>query len=843
MSAEDPNTLYPNHDNLAFRSYQHIHVSESTDSKGLFPILGYNSDIGYIKFFAGEETDFHYPISGEDVNWFNIDDLNKSGLVLDGAFFGDTPSRADRIFVKNDNYHFESVNGDYITDEEDWVKNGTWLCAWLSGSYLDDNPPKWMDRWYDPSRVDHTGAINAVSDSPYVYDTPSKIKLSPGLYCSYRRIGDKDIEEINSRINQNSVLRFGIDDWTKVLDNDRFLVSNITTENFRNPKIGDFSIYVNESCSFNGVDQYVYRKYDEDEMLVSGDEFAVSTWIKTDDFLNRPIGSFIGCGYRSGWECGVENYATTRLIVFAEDAAAENYNGRVYIKNSDDELISHKDFGDKVRIYSTIIDAEDNIWLGVVIDNKVRLLKCDISLTVFENIEVCSKPTNFAGIDMWNSPKLYDRMYVRVTTNSADDFYTIDIVNNEKLSSRPSVDKVYDGSYLLYIEIDGGYYVVNGKRCFLWSRPDENGSGIVAQVDSGLIPADDMNLVLDTTCDWNNVYWALIRRRDNDTDIPEGKSAIVSYKFDQEKKVYVRDRIVLINEVSTDSFIRMSCRIVNGLIRDCFYVIDDARHIYYLIDEKTGVEIKEFRLTDYNGFYKVVRTITNYERLRTSCIKDRLYFKLYTYTLVNNDPDHKKRYVELVKYDDSKTMLGDNRYHHVCVVKDDAGVGIVLDCKRVANLDPVSRGKIYYLNVGGGISIGVKCGYASNFNEEHNINNVFSRVILDDIRLFEKALSGDDIRYVYLSRFHLLDFCWYFNSYNRYLLEEIEHFNRFKMPGSKSAHFEIHLKGYTNDGDKPVDESVKKEIEQAIMGAINMLTPAYTDIFRIVWDGKVGGEE
>lgn len=849
MSMEDSNSLYPNHEKLSFRSYQHIHVNESTDSKGVFPILGYTSDVGYIFFPPDEETMFHYPISGEDVNWFETGDLNRSGLVLDGAFWGDVPKRADKIYAKNDNYHFESVNGDYIPkQEDDWVKNGVWLCAWLSGSCCDDNPPVWIDRWYDPRNIMMEDAINAPSDSPFVKDVKSSIKLSPGLYCKYNRIGDKKIKNINDEINTDKMLLLGVDDWTAVLSGDEFVYSDITVDNFRNPDIGDISVFVNEACSFNGDGQFVYRKCSEEERLYDANNFSISTWVKFDDLSRYPVGGFIGSGFRSGWEIGLHNKPMMNIVLFVERWTDDpDYRGRVYVKNCKDELISHKNFSDGndgIKIFGAVYDVNGYIW--VVYEKKdeqnddLIVSKCDITLVEMEKLVVC-RGSDVVDATIWNSYGQYNKCIVRVEHTNLTEYYEVDkvVLSSTSVAGSKIINPITSAE--VGVKVNGnGFYGLDGRQCFLWSgRFDSEDNDKICYIGDGTwIPQEDLGRVIDITCDWNNTYWALLKCDGDDCGFPSDKNAIVSYTFNNESKTYVRDRTILINGVSDMARLRMSIVQRNGEYDDVFYVVDQKTGVYFIIDEESGHEIKEFRLSDYGGFSSFDMTITSYEWQRTCCTKDKLYFKAYV-DCVEGDQIKEKRMV-LLAYD-AKDILSDGRYHHVAVLNDGSGPMIVIDCKPVDAQhyldveDSDTQWMFYYTNKNG-LMIGAKCGTVLDLGFEFNLTDVFSRAVIDDVRLFKKPLTVDDVRYIYMAKYHLIGFYWYFTSYNRYMLEEIEHFTRFKMPGSKSGHFEIHIKGFKEAPDKSVDDSVKKEIEDAIHGAIKMLTPAYTDIFRIVWD-------
>lgn len=849
MSMEDPNTLYPNHEKLSFRSYQHIHVDESTDSKGVFPILGYNSDVGYIQFPADEETWFHYPISGDDVERFEIGDLNNTGLVFDGAFWGDRPSRADRFYVKNDDYHFESVNGDYKTEEKDWVKNGVWLCAWLSGTCVDDNPPQWVDRWYDPSRTTAAAALLATTNNNAVYDVPSRIRVSAGLYCKYSRIGDVKIEEINANINETRGAKLVIDDWTEVLRDGPYISEGITVDNFRNPDMGDTSVYVDEACSFNGNGQYVFRKYDKDEVLTDFSNFSISTWLKVGDTKNHLIGPFLGCGCKDGWELGVHNKPFLNLSVYAETGSE---TGRVYVKNAKDELISHKEFGTSgqgVKIFSAISDIDGYIWILCEMRNRsdetkydLVLLKCDTALVIMDRLTLVDGgliATRDAVV--WDCVTEYGKCIVQFIRDTSTIYKLVDKIQMKDITTsqplNPKVETVSSGNqkFALKITVNGksGYYDVNTSKGFVWSGghgPDEDdGEFYTLDNSKKRIPDEDVGRVIAVACDWDNTYWALLRP-DDTCGFPVDKSAVVSYKYDEVSGKYIRDRVIVISRVSDLSRLRMNIFMKNGVFLTAFLILDKNSNVCYLVDRDSGHEIKEFRLGEYGITLSFDDRVTNYDWQRTCCTKDKLYFRVH----VCNPQDATKREVRTYAYDIGDKLL-DGKYHHISVIKDGSKVHIVFDCKMVSSTsveNVINDWNIWYVD-NNGLYIG-----ASRLPSvtKYNLPDIYSDVVVDDIRLFDGALSVDDVRYIFFAKYHLCGFYWYYNAYNRYMLEEIEHFNRFKMPGSKSAHFEIHIKGFNGTDGASVDDSVKQEIEASINGAIKMLTPSYTDIFRIVWD-------
>ena len=86
-----------------------------------------------------------------------------------------------------------------------------------------------------------------------------------------------------------------------------------------------------------------------------------------------------------------------------------------------------------------------------------------------------------------------------------------------------------------------------------------------------------------------------------------------------------------------------------------------------------------------------------------------------------------------------------------------------------------------------------------------------------------------------MTKFACVDLIWHFQTDQKNFVENVERFYKFKMPGSKSAHYELHLKGYKN-ADGTVNERIKTVLESLVKKSLKKLTPAYTSLIKIVWD-------
>jgi hypothetical protein len=202
---------FPGNSNIEYKEYDKIFTSIRQIKGDENISLGYNTYNNSIDFPKGNLTYFHLPQSLYPYKSISIED---SGLKKSGAIGGDTPLYTDKLFkYKEDGDKFSLAT--YSTSAE---KDGTWLCTWLK--YMSGGSYKWVDRYYDASKLSVTQALNTVNASTRtdatlnalssnlantpIVDKPSSMLLEPGsLYAYYRA----DSNNINNYINSLSTLR------------------------------------------------------------------------------------------------------------------------------------------------------------------------------------------------------------------------------------------------------------------------------------------------------------------------------------------------------------------------------------------------------------------------------------------------------------------------------------------------------------------------------------------------------------------------------------------------------------------------------------------------------------
>lgn len=816
---DDINDLLPNDDSLVFRKYQHIHVDESTDTIGAFPILGYNSDIYEMLFKAGETTFFHYPsieLGNEETSgkWYEINNLNETSLVYDGAFFGDAPYRADRIYKKNADYSLESINGQSLPK---WSQNGVWLCSWLSGGFASGSPPpKWVDRWY-VSGCDTSDLLYMVSGDN-ICDVESNIRITPGVYCQYYHMGNNDISKINDEMSVNNNLLYKFEDWISASGLDSVYYNNLSGDNFRNVSVNDESILDDNACLFNGINQYIEISYDESKTIKNVNDFTISTWIKTVDIENSPLNGIVDCGYRSGWRLGACNYAFTNFMVFAQSKNPqlendEDYTGKVCVRTNDGVIVSQHSFGENFDIIDICCDIDDYIWLlgndKTSESTGLYLYKIDVECYIYNKIKITD---NIIKEDVF----LYDSL----NENELDEIIYVIYKNGEqyKLTSISKQfctiigDNPEFGVEDTYFIIGNDYYIKDDKNTFI------NNENVVVKSDKlASIISDNVNEVKQCNCTWEGNLWCLFSNR------------ISCYKYDNILDRYVVDKSIKFDFTSSNISFTFAHQVIDGKIIEEIYIINNDLGVIVIYDLKTGREINQFKMSEW-GISSVIKRFNNFDWFRRSVIRDKIYFRV----LVGDDNYNSTNSKMCWLFYPIKPTISDNNYHHISVIGNSDGVHMIVDNTKVATQTIEEKqnkpiDKIFYLYKMNTI-IGGCAGIIGPLGLNNYASHSFSNIILDDLRIYNKALSINDNYYVYLNKFDCQDLLWHMSAENRYLLEEIERTFRFKMPGAKSHYYEVHIKGYN------ANDSVKVQIETAIKNSLKMITPSYTELFKIIWD-------
>lgn len=196
------------------KQYNKLHTGLNTTDGNDKIYLSYKGfEISKI-FKKDKDTYFHFPASATNVA------LSASTLVKAGALGGASPWRSDRLFVKKANYRNYSNWGNF-----NGTQNGVFFCSWLSASPLSGVESVWMDRYFNPARVNLTNALTSTAfltaGNNYpnlIWDTPSTQVFNNECLYAYHRIGPDDNQLVVDTLSTNLTQYYK--NWTNPLINE-----------------------------------------------------------------------------------------------------------------------------------------------------------------------------------------------------------------------------------------------------------------------------------------------------------------------------------------------------------------------------------------------------------------------------------------------------------------------------------------------------------------------------------------------------------------------------------------------------------------------------------------------
>ena len=104
---------------------------------------------------------------------------------------------------------------------------------------------------------------------------------------------------------------------------------------------------------------------------------------------------------------------------------------------------------------------------------------------------------------------------------------------------------------------------------------------------------------------------------------------------------------------------------------------------------------------------------------------------------------------------------------------------------------------------------------------------------IKDFRLYSYALDSYSLRLILNTHLPFYDIDWNIATGSQNYLEDIQRFFKNKLPGSKSAYYNITLTGLSI-----TDPDLRRTVEAAIRNSVQKVAPAYTNLYRILWDGE-----
>ena len=826
---------------VKLRNYTNIYVANNTDDPvGDTIKLGYVSSIDDIRMAADQYTFFHFPLSATSGSNF-YDHIKNTSLINDGATYGLCPYKSDRIYKLKSEYQDTTPYG---LAQPKALNNGKWLCTWLSGNVLDpDANPKWVDRWFDPGNVTEDEALR-ISGGASVYDIDSQMSLDYGAYYKYFRVGNKTVDEIDDSVSLGgSRLPLRINDWKAASASEIYTYLNVGPNTLFNDRVSNDFNDDDYAISFNGKNQAATVFLEEKTGFRTDSKYTIAFWAKVPDWGNATSYAFVDNMHFGGWRFGVINHAMDPyLFLHGNDSSTEILDGTVCVVNANGELLSTKAFWktdpDMHHVRDTLYDIDGYFFVLLTNDAGTASMICKLDSAGNRLAEVKLN----AGLDYLDLSNEGHGFVLYAYRATEDDVvvYKIDrytmratLLHDTGKTVLFDCDEISKGNFLSnyqvtnfynigVLKIYDDYFVYDKTVGWISDNGDktEDGEWLDRKQNLKFHRFVEKGLI-SVICDYNNDAWGL------ESDKIVKYSVIhANYQKVQEFPVRFGDGDGVLDMIEVNQ---------NGTNRDLLVVVnyDKKAIVFYDTD---GSYVNSVDVAKYFVHPGDIRRITSYEWFRRN--------KKFTKCVFFDIMDSVTHRIIPVEAD----SLSNNDWHHFAAVVDgDAAKGkyqanFYIDCRLVgsAELTAATKSKKIstYYKYDSGIVLGGMVGKSGPIFSEMNVTGGAMSCSVDDFRVYNCPMKQEDLYYMMLTKYSCVDLIWHFKSQERNFVEEIEKFYKFKAPGSKSAHYVLHVKGYefprtATEEDK---SQIKALLEAQMREAFKRIAPAYTDLLKIVWE-------
>lgn len=781
--------------------------------------LGYQAETKEYNFISDKENLFYYPST------CNREPLSSVGLIEDGAIAGEIPFTSDRISIYRTNYE-EKIPG--LPQPESIKKyDNTWLCSWLYGTNL--GKKEWVDRYYNAAYYTVDQALTAKTlvynestfkNLPYTFDVPSSIILEPGVLYKYDRCGQNNSSEFIRHLDGN----INDDKGAKVLSITKWLSSPLPDDSeYKNNGLVFYNSEENFKENYwimNGTNHAVFPSKSS---LLQKSKLTVSMWLNVADWQNIYGDQIFGNYYESGF--GLINEGALNIPLFtltnAGSSVAYNINYK-FTKLSEIPLPAQQG-----NLFSFIQRLPDyNYW-------------------VFDSI-------NRIGIK-------YNPINNIVTTISSIPSSVVNIIDQIELDSNQNL-YIYDNTLKKYIVLDqNGKYINQGSF----------------DLNSGVnrIEIDNLDDVIEiygntSTIDNNNDVWEVVGGNlYKNRQIYANVGATQQIICDSENNLWIaheQDRISKLN-INTGLF-EFSSRIgknSSSTINPCLSR-EKFRYINILKIPKSEKSCSNDVL--YENILVLVDTREN--RIYTMDSTGFLLSKLDLRALLSNPNISLNFYAngDFTGYQYARKFGGINKslswkfkiaepnggnykllsltnnitglpqgWHNFSFVFDSlkGNAKCYIDSIEInsTNFEP-RRYQLYY-DYRSSLLLGAASIKNTTLNDIIGIDNSNKFIgSVADLKMYSKSLTPGEIEQLYFSSDFAdprKDLNWNLRVGNRNYIEEIEHFYKAQLPGSKSKYFNINIHNLN------IDNNIKMILEDAIKTNISKIVPAESSLYKINW--------
>jgi hypothetical protein len=793
-------TNYKNALRIANRDYKSVLTTDNIiNDKHNKLLVSYESNQKQIDLLADKLTYFHYPFGSTSIN------LSAAGLVNEGAIAGAAPERSDRIWKYQSGYEQRTNKGRSLG-----LQNGLWLCSWLKAGNSNCDPV-WMDRWYDPTNITYKLALAADEPNPYIVDIDSTMSLDPGVLYKYFHIGKEYsmrlIEQADFASSSGKILE--IKDW----DTPDVNIVNGSSANI------EYTRFNESELSLNGTE---YISFSSNDSFYPEFEMSASCWVYFDNWRNAPASQILGNHYEGGYGISFETGVDTNLLVFAD----RTY-GHLFVANTENKYLNDKALpGVSATVTDISYGIDGHVWVLDGNNSKVHVYN----------------PLNNTFIRTVNLPA--SSQYTLASNTANGDFYAYDN-QNKRFTRIPSTGGILTHTPLTSLSSTfvsmsalttfpiNGFFIDTADRIQPYigtiAFEDENGDKWHYYGSNFVKNNKDYVLHLcgaeDVKVDGDYNIWYI-----------KGKTL---YQTDREGKMLLTKEYPYLT--AGIKKLALTRELTKSGWADFVWIMDSNSLIKYttagrfvkISKPKEFLNIAQYSARDRNKLDIFLPSkSTAYDFYKDGkIIPPGLADDNYLTVKFNIAAGNSSQTIRKLKYNTNTLSKG---WHHLAFVFDsgqgsakfyvDGRLGDSMSFDSgLTVLSYAQKNKFY---------VGNTNGFNDLYSQDYLLNDAVTMVgKLDDLRLYAKALTNNDILVLSRKKLEFADVPFSVTTPVRQYMEEIDKINSHRLPGFKSNVYNIRI--VNSDLS---DNDIKQSIENAICDAVKKITPVGSKLNKIVWE-------
>lgn len=875
-NTQSRNNPYSNTTNdITHREYHNTHTG-THETGGLNNIfLTYTSNTKEVLFEPDKLTYFHTPQTLEPYDQLNINDAT---LVKSGAIAGDVPIKSDKVFKKR------TSNTKRIRDE----LNGTWLCAWLSGSPNPNIEPVWVDRYYNPDVISSTLALTVGIHSPVVYvdkftslvthlsaknsnltvfDKKSDLIFEPNNIYAYHHIGkgnsQRVIDSLSNFLAVTGIKTYRNSNFTKQVPNQD---NSKTTHIMPDGRVMTGISHSIESVEIPKIYNFDNNNYALTDSIVHKGSFTLNFWLYSDNwskpFADQIVGNYITKGF------GIFNEPSVTPIIAIPD------NTRVHIYNTDFKYIDTHILKQNIKCFTKrgslenywFVDTSNNVYeytINGVIQNKItsslianknivdidvddtflyllieppgataEVLKYDLSNQDPAYQGLIISPVPVWNIDHVESPESA-RVFSVKTGNVASSGVIVTAADG--VSGAAAVANSITGGLVFgsnsIIDNNGNPWAINQNKIFTYHTAT---SSIITALTA-------TEIIQGISCDRDNNIWVL-----------HNHTKLTKLSNDRIKTftVTLTSLLLPVSAVPYNKYIDFVSEFRDGKYRDYAIVINQSlsgcRAVKFDINGNTSTDV--VLLTSDNNNIKFFntpmslsgswKTITGYDYLRRNKLnaQPRIEAKLSLTNLYNSTTTT----ASYSSYTLTHTTTGLTKGWHNINVTFDSENGVYELKINTISVDKVT------------IPV-IKFSHNNIFEQPLTIGSspYYTRLVLFDfikqttgylgsgikvknLKLYNKVLNSFDVNAHYMVESNSTPVKWDIPVGQRNYIDTVERVFKARIPGRKSEKYTLNIKN-----SELTDENVKRELEKHVLSQLEEINPVNVTVKNILWDNAV----